>query len=50
MSSDVWYRSRSLAVVGASPSRFVGRIVLENCRTLGYTSRLVAITPAHREV
>jgi acyl-CoA synthetase (NDP forming) len=49
MSFDVRYRPRSLAVAGASPSRFVGRIALGNCRTLGYTGRLVAITPAHRE-
>lgn len=47
---DVQYRPRSLAVVGASPFRFVGRIALENCRALGYTGRLVAVTPAHREV
>lgn len=49
MSSDVRYRPRSPAVVGASRSRFVGRIALGNCRALGYTGRLVAITPAHRE-
>ena len=47
---DVRYRSWSLAVVGASPLRFVGRIALGNCQALGYTGRLVAITPAHREV
>ncbi|MGY1813563.1 acetate--CoA ligase family protein [Blastococcus sp. SYSU D00820] len=50
MSLDVRYRPRSLAVVGASPSRFVGRIALENCRALGYPGRLVAVTPRHREV
>ena len=44
------YRPGSLAVVGASPSRFVGRIALENCRALGFAGRLVAVTPAHREV
>ncbi len=44
------YRPRSLAVVGASPSRFVGRIALANCRALGYSGRLVAVTPRHREV
>jgi acyl-CoA synthetase (NDP forming) len=44
------YRPRSLAVVGASPSRFVGRIALENCRVLGFAGRLVAVTPMHREV
>ena len=50
MFPDVRYRPRSLAVVGASPSRFVGRIALENCRALGYAGRLVAVTPRHREV
>ncbi|MGY1683261.1 acetate--CoA ligase family protein [Geodermatophilus sp. SYSU D01176] len=50
MSIDVRYRPRSLAVVGASPSRFVGRVALENSRALGYGGRLVAVTPKHREV
>src|SRR5215213_5929428 len=50
MSSDVVYRPRSLAVVGASPSRFVGRIALENCQARGFAGRLVAVTPSHREV
>ena len=50
MLPDVQYRPRSLAVVGASPSRFVGRIALENCRARGFGGRLVAVTPAHREV
>ena len=45
MSIDAWYRPRSLAVVGASPSRFVGRVALENSRALGYAGRLVAVTP-----
>lgn len=50
MESDRLYRPRSLAVVGASPSRFVGRIALENCLARGFAGRLVAVTPAHREV
>ena len=50
VSIDVRYRPRSLAVVGASPSRFVGRVALENSRALGYAGRLVAVTPTHREV
>ncbi|WP_369135272.1 acetate--CoA ligase family protein [Modestobacter sp. I12A-02662] len=50
MSPDVRYRPRSLAVVGASPSRFVGRVALENSRALGYAGRLVAVTPSHREI
>jgi acyl-CoA synthetase (NDP forming) len=47
---DIRYRPRSLAVVGASPSGFVGRIALENCRNLGYAGRLVAVTPRYGEV
>ena len=50
MSIDARYRPRSLAVIGASPSRFVGRVALENSRALGYAGRLVAVTPKHREV
>ncbi len=50
MSFPVPYRPRSLAVVGASPSRFVGRIAFENCRKLGYAGRLVAVTPRHKDV
>ncbi|QNG38736.1 acetate--CoA ligase family protein [Geodermatophilaceae bacterium NBWT11] len=50
VSTDVRYRPRSLAVVGASPSSFVGRIALQNCLARGYGGRLVAVTPAHREV
>jgi acyl-CoA synthetase (NDP forming) len=50
MSFPVPYRPRSLAVVGASPSRFVGRIAFENCRKLGYEGRLVAVTPKHKDV
>ncbi|MDP5183614.1 acetate--CoA ligase family protein [Blastococcus sp. BMG 814] len=50
MSSDVRYRPRSLAVVGASPSSFVGRVALENCRSLGFAGRVVAVTPKYAEV
>ncbi|MGY1807069.1 acetate--CoA ligase family protein [Blastococcus sp. SYSU D00669] len=50
MSFAVRYRPRSLAVVGASPSSFVGRIALENCRNLGFPGRLVAVTPKYAEV
>ncbi|MGX5653350.1 acetate--CoA ligase family protein [Geodermatophilus nigrescens] len=50
MSTDVRYRPRSLAVVGASPSSFIGRIALENCQSLGFPGRLVAVTPRYGEV
>lgn len=50
MSFPVHYRPRSLAVVGASPSKFIGSIAFENCRRLGYEGRLVAVTPKHRDV
>jgi acyl-CoA synthetase (NDP forming) len=47
---ELRYRPRSIAVVGASPSSFVGRVALENCRRTGYAGRLVAVHPRHREV
>ncbi|MFN3002381.1 acetate--CoA ligase family protein [Mycolicibacterium wolinskyi] len=50
MSQSLRYRPRSIAVVGASPSRFIGRVVFDNCRRLGYQGGLVAVTPRYTEV
>lgn len=50
MPGSLRYRPRSIAVVGASPSRFIGRVVFDNCRRLGYQGGLVAVTPRYTEV
>ncbi|MDV3128437.1 acetate--CoA ligase family protein [Mycobacterium sp. 21AC1] len=50
MSESLRYRPGSIAVVGASPSRFIGRVVFDNCRRLGYQGGLVAVTPRYTEV
>jgi acetate---CoA ligase (ADP-forming) len=43
-------RPRSVAVVGASPRTFVGRVALENSRSLGFGGRLVPVNPRHPEI
>ena len=43
-------RPRSIAVVGASPRSFVGRIALENSRSLGFRGKLIPVHPQHEEV
>jgi acetyltransferase len=43
-------RPRSIAVVGASPRSFVGRVALENSRSLGFGGRLLPINPKYPEV
>jgi acetyltransferase len=43
-------RPRSIAVVGASPRTFVGRVALENSRALGYQGRLYPVNPKYQEI
>ncbi len=43
-------RPRSIAVVGASPRSFTGRIALENCRGRGFSGRLSPVNPRYAEV
>jgi len=43
-------RPDSIAIVGASPRSFVGRIALENSRALGYQGRLYPVNPKYREI
>jgi acyl-CoA synthetase (NDP forming) len=43
-------RPRSIAVVGASPRSFVGRVALENSRALGYQGRLFPVNPKYPEI
>lgn len=43
-------RPRSIAVVGASPRSFVGRVALENSRSLGFGGRLLPINPKYPDV
>jgi len=40
----------SVAVVGASPSSFVGRILLENLRTLGFAGPVYPVNPRYDEI
>lgn len=43
-------RPRSIAVVGASPRSFIGRVALENSRSLGFGGRLLPINPRYPDV
>ncbi len=43
-------RPRSVAVVGATPRTFIGRVALENCRRLGFTGRLLPVNPKYADV
>ncbi len=43
-------RPRSIAVVGASPRSFVGRVALENSRALGFQGRLFPVNPKYPEI
>jgi acyl-CoA synthetase (NDP forming) len=43
-------RPRSIAVVGASPRTFIGRVAIENCRSLGFEGRLVPVNPNYPEI
>ncbi len=43
-------RPRSIAVVGASPRSFVGRVALENSRALGFQGQLFPVNPKYPEV
>ncbi len=40
----------SIAVVGASSSSFVGRVLCENLRTLGYSGRVYPVNPRYQEI
>lgn len=40
----------SVAVVGASPSSYVGRVLCENLRALGYGGRVFPVNPRYDEV
>ncbi len=50
MDLAVVLRPRSIAVVGASPRTFVGRVALENCRSLGFDGRLHPVNPKYAEI
>jgi acyl-CoA synthetase (NDP forming) len=41
---------RSVAIVGASPTSFVGRILCENLRTVGYEGRVFPINPRYDRI
>ena len=41
---------RSVAVVGASPTSFVGRVVIENLRLLGFDGPIYPVNPRYEEV
>ena len=43
-------RPRSIAIVGASPRSFVGRVALENSRALGFQGRLFPVNPKYPEI
>jgi acyl-CoA synthetase (NDP forming) len=43
-------RPASVAVIGASPSSFIGRAAIENMRASGYRGAVVPINPGQREV
>ena len=40
----------SVAVVGASPSSYVGRVLCENLRAIGYSGQVYPINPKYREI
>jgi acetate---CoA ligase (ADP-forming) len=41
---------RSIAVVGASPTSYVGRVILENLRALGFPGAVYPVNPRYEEV
>lgn len=43
-------RPRSIAIVGASPRSFIGRVALENSRALGFQGRLFPVNPKYPEI
>ncbi|HEX4252264.1 MAG TPA: CoA-binding protein [Pseudonocardia sp.] len=43
-------RPRSIAVVGASPRTFAGRVALRNCRALEFAGPVVPVHPRHTRV
>ncbi|MCJ7710497.1 MAG: CoA-binding protein, partial [Chloroflexi bacterium] len=43
-------RPGSIAIVGASPRSFVGRVALENSRALGYQGNLYPVNPKYEEI
>ena len=43
-------RPRSIAVVGATPRSFVGRIALENCRAHGFTGSVVPVNGKYDDI
>ncbi|HEY1330990.1 MAG TPA: acetate--CoA ligase family protein [Actinomycetota bacterium] len=47
---DALLEPRSVAVVGASPTSFVGRIVLENLDAIGYRGPVYPVNPRYEEV
>src|SRR5437667_374520 len=40
----------SVAVVGASPSSYVGRVLCENLRAIGYSGQVYPVNPKYREI
>ena len=47
---DCLLTPRSVAVVGASPKSFVGRILIENLRFLGFEGPIYPVNPRYEEV
>ena len=43
-------RPRSIAIVGATPRSFVGRIAVENCRSRRFDGSVVAVNPSYDRV
>ena len=44
---DCLLEPRSVAVVGASPTSFVGRVVIENLRLLGFDGPIYPVNPRY---
>src|SRR2546423_10989196 len=40
----------SIAIVGASPSSYVGRVLCENLRSLGYEGTVYPVNPRYEEI
>ena len=49
-SIDAVLAPRSVAIVGASPTSFVGRILCENLRTVGYEGRVFPVNPRYERI
>jgi len=47
---DYLLEPRSVAVVGASPTSYVGRVVIENLRLLGFDGPIYPVNPRYEEV